>query len=172
MKKIVSSFAILMFTRSVLLIISNECMAQNLDFKRFAVPGGISMGLVRCLTIDEQGYIWFGGVGIFRYDGYQVKAYKNDPLNPNSLGSNTIESIWAGKNGIIWIGTKGYGLDRFDPAKSTFTHFRMPQLIHNKVSALFEDRDGILWVGTHGGLDRFDAATGLFIHYTQPVISN
>ena len=51
-------------------------------------------------------------------------AYKNDPLNLQSLGSNIIESICADKDGIIWVGTKGYGLDRFDPATGIFTHFR------------------------------------------------
>ncbi|MBC7875370.1 MAG: hypothetical protein H7Y01_15325 [Ferruginibacter sp.] len=148
----------------------NAASSQNVGFKPFVAPGGISMGFVPGITQDAKGYMWFGATGLYRYDGYHLTAYKNDPLNPQSLGSNIIESICADKSGVIWVGTKGYGLDRFDPATGIFTHFRHnPQdpssLIHNKVTVLFQDREGFLWIGTHGGLDRMDIKTGKFYHY-------
>jgi ligand-binding sensor domain-containing protein len=129
------------------------------------------MGFVLGVTQDASGYMWFGANGgLYRYDGYQITAYKNDPLNPQSLGSNIIESICADKSGVIWVGTKGYGLDRLDPATGKFTHYRhnpqdLSSLIHNKVTVLFQDREGFLWIGTHGGLDRLDIKTGKFYHY-------
>ena len=68
--------------------------------------------------------------GLFRYDGHEMINYKhaminykNDPANPNSLSNNWIESIYIDSAGIIWLGTWGNGLDRFDPATGIFTHY-------------------------------------------------
>ena len=113
------------------------------------------MGILTGITQDTKGYMWFVGTGLYRYDGYNTKKYLNDPFNPNSLGSNQLECIYADKNGIIWIGTQGYGLDRFDPSTGIFTHYRHnpadpSSIIHNKVTALLQDHEGILWIGTHG----------------------
>ena len=68
--------------------------------------------------------MWFASKkGLYRYDGYNIISYKNNPLNPNSLASNSLESICIDSIGILWIGTFGSGLDRFDPATEKFTHF-------------------------------------------------
>ena len=68
------------------------------------------------------------------------------------------------------MGTRGGGLDRFDPTTGAFSHYRhdpaqATSLGDDNVFALWEDDDGALWVGTDGGLDRFDPATGTFTHY-------
>src|SRR5262245_35376664 len=40
-------------------------------------PGGIVQ--------DKYGFVWFGThVGLYRYDGYSLKAYRRDPDDPNS----------------------------------------------------------------------------------------
>ena len=68
--------------------------------------------------------MWFASKkGLYRYDGYTIISYKNNPLNPSSLESNSLESMCIDSSGIIWIGTFGSGLDRFDPATESFTHF-------------------------------------------------
>lgn len=124
---------------------------------------------------DNRGYMWFASKnGLFRYDGYSMKQYRNDPLNQNSLSSDALESICIDKNGIIWIGTFSAGLERFDPVKETFTHFRHnqsePSSINNDtVSVVFSDRQGVLWIGAHG-LDKLDEKTGRFIHYIHSAI--
>ncbi len=166
--------SIFIFTLLFLLAITCEIPAQNITFKPFAPPGESPMGLITGMTQDTRGYMWFAGIGLYRYDGYSLKSYVNDPSNPNSLGSNQLESICADKNGIIWIGTQGYGLDRFDPATGIFTHYRHnsndpSSIIHNKVTVLTLDHEGILWIGTHGGLERMDTGTGRFFHYRRNI---
>ena len=71
---------------------------------------------------------------------------------------------------LIWIGTFGKGLDRFDPSSGAFRHYGHnakdeTELTNDTVTAILQDHQGILWVGTHGGLSRLDSRTGKFIHY-------
>ena len=75
------------------------------------------------------------------------------------------------RSGILWIGTRDAGLNRFDPASGVFTAaYRHdpanPQnLSHAMVWAIAEDPRGDLWIGhAGGGLTRLKPATG---HLTQ-----
>ncbi len=80
-------------------------------------------------------------------------------------------AIYEDRQGVLWIGSDGGGLDRFDRATGRFAHYRHDpnnpdSLGHDAVWAIHEDRQGMLWVGTNGGgLDQFDRATGRFTHY-------
>lgn len=119
---------------------------------------------------DRQGYMWLASKnGLFRYDGYQMIHYKNNPLDANSLASDMLEAICIDKAGIIWIGTFASGLDRFDPATGRFTHFRHnllePSSINSdSIQVLSVDRNGTLWIGGNG-LDRFNPGNNTFTHY-------
>ena len=55
-------------------------------FTQVPAPGG-SWGLeVIRGTQDLKGYMWFGSIGLHRYDGYTFKSYFFDPLDSSSLG--------------------------------------------------------------------------------------
>lgn len=56
------------------------------------------------------------------------------------------------------------GLDRFDPATSHFTAYKLDKQTAAQIDIeIKEDRQGKLWIGTHSaGLERFDPATGRF----------
>lgn len=151
------------------LVYTVTAVAQEVAFKSFLPPKGSFFPGVG--VQDTQGYMWFGSEsGLHRYDGYQVITYFNDPLDKNSLSGHKIESIGAGSDGSIWIGTNGFGLDRLDPATGIFTHFPHDpddpsSLSSNMVTAILEDSEGMIWVGTHTGLNRLDPKTKTFTRY-------
>lgn len=144
--------------------------SQELILNKVPTPDGENIDFITGITQDANGLMWFSTkVGLISYDGKNLKNFKNNPLNPNSLVSNFTESICA-DNGKIWIGTLGYGLDRFDPATGIFTHFLhnpddSNSLSNDTVTQILKDRDGILWIGTHGGLNKYDPENNRFIHY-------
>jgi len=77
-------------------------------------------------------------------DGVEV-AY-----NPNYIVSLVVEP-----NGVVWAGTWGGGLARFDGKK--FTNFTVADgLPGNHVFMLHRDENGQLWAGTNNGLARID----------------
>lgn len=66
---------------------------------------------------------------------------------------NYIVSLAVDRDGIVWAGTWGGGLARFDGKK--FTNFTVADgLPGNHVFMLHLDRQGRLWIGTNNGLAR------------------
>ncbi|MDQ1350381.1 MAG: hypothetical protein QG657_682, partial [Acidobacteriota bacterium] len=60
------------------------------------------------------------------------------------------------KKGVLWIGTYGAGLKRFDREKGTIISYLCDPhdfntLSHNYVNTIYQDESGILWIGTRGG---------------------
>lgn len=100
----------------------------------------------------------------------QLEAkYHAEPDDPYSLNKNVIKSLLRDHTGMIWVGTIGGGLNRFDPKRKAFYHFG--RKLTNKgnhyteVRALLEDSFGNLWVGTEGGGLFRNTAGGSWDHY-------
>lgn len=88
-----------------------------------------------------------------------------------SLSNNSIFTLFEDKNHMLWIGTLGGGLNRFNPITHSFTTFkydpRNPRsLSNNVVRSVCEDSSGTLWIGTRGGgLNRFNPQTQDFTRF-------
>ncbi len=72
---------------------------------------------------------------------------------------------------MLWVGTQGEGVSRFDPRTKQFTVYRHksddPQSLSNdRVSAIREDRHGRLWIGTDNGLNLLDRNRGTVTVFT------
>ena len=75
-----------------------------------------------------------------------------------SYNPNYVFSIVAALDGIIWAGTWGGGLARFDG--KTWSNFTTKDgLSGNMVFAVARDSKGVLWLGTDKGVTRYDGKT-------------
>ncbi|GAB5553127.1 MAG: two-component regulator propeller domain-containing protein [Saprospiraceae bacterium] len=141
------------------------------QFEVFELPGNELGNHVQTIAQDSFGFMWFGSQnGLHRWDGYAFKTYLHDPEESESIASDYIESIHVGRDGTLWLGTWGEGLDRFDYKTQTFEHFKFdvnnPNTISNDyISDIVEDHVGNIWLATNMGLARLDPATGVFKHY-------
>ncbi|MDZ4701802.1 MAG: two-component regulator propeller domain-containing protein [Rhodothermales bacterium] len=84
-----------------------------------------------------------------------------DPLGHSGPNHNWISDIGQDQNGIIWIATRGGGLNRFDPSTSTFSYFLVEAEGHaieaNNLTSLFVDSvQPWVWVSSGNGIYRFD----------------
>jgi ligand-binding sensor domain-containing protein len=104
-----------------------------------------------------------------KFDGTTFTNYTHDLDDPNSLNA-PVNKIQEDDRGVLWLGTYT-GLDKFDPANETFTHYQHRQanptsLSNDVVTFLGTDKQGGFWVGTlGGGLNKFDPQTGRFITF-------
>ncbi len=155
----------------LLLASTYQAAGQQIFFNKVPPPDGKTFVHVTGITQDMNGYIWLATKkGLCRYDGYQMITYKNNPLDPNSPASDILETVCVDSTGVVWIGTDGAGIDRFDPSTGLFQHFRHNpkdpgSLSADWVTVVMLDHEGILWVGTGLGLDRYDAKSGTFKHF-------
>ncbi len=145
--------------------------AQDIHFTTVESPKENPWSGVLAMTQDPQGYLWFATKeGVYKYDGHQYTSYQHEPSNTNSVSLNWVETVLADKSGIIWIGTHGGGLDKFNPATNIFTHYHHQpgnagSLVNDVVAAIIQDSEGMIWAGTLGGLEKFDPKTGAFKHF-------
>jgi signal transduction histidine kinase/ligand-binding sensor domain-containing protein len=125
---------------------------------------GLSFGTVREILQDRRGFLWLAtyGGGLNKYDGYQFDVYRHNPGDPTTLAHDVVNAIYEDSSGFLWAGTMG-GLDRYDPASGTFTHY----LEGTEVLSLGGDSTGMLWVGTWNGLLSFDPQGGTVTHTYQ-----
>ncbi len=79
---------------------------------------------------------------------------------------NYIVSLAVGRDGVVWAGTWGGGLARFDGQRWT-NYTTRDGLPGNHVFMLYIDRDGTLWIGTSAGLARFRADGEGFVTLTR-----
>ena len=92
--------------------------------------------------------------------------YRHVPGDPYSLKSNTNFAIFEDKNGIVWIGSNGYGLIKLEPEQNKIIYYTTRDgLPENVILNIVEDNDGFLWLSTNQGISRFDPRTISFKNY-------
>jgi ligand-binding sensor domain-containing protein/signal transduction histidine kinase len=143
----------------------------------FDMEDGLTDNLIRCITEDKKGNIWFGtdGGGMSRYDGNRVEAMENGEeiterdkqdlkkvngkfvksftnfTTAQGLETNSVLSITEDKTGVIWVGTLGGGLSRYD-GKSFMTYTTSDGLPDNVVTQVVVDKHENIIIGTNYGL--------------------
>lgn len=142
------------------LFLSNNCIGQELNFKRLTINEGLSQNTAFCILQDKTGFIWVGTEdGLNKYDGYDFTIYKHDNNNRSSLSNSQVNALCEDPQENLWVGTSK-GLNLFDRDSESFS-----VKSNDFVTILLYDSRGNLWIGTFEGLKRYDYATKRLITY-------
>jgi len=141
-------------------------------------PHSLCGNMVEAIYEDNIGALWIGtwdnGVSRFDRKASKFRLYQPDPNNPNSMSGGYVRSICEDPNApgrVFWIGTMQGGLNRFDRAENTWTHFKHDPKNQNSLSGdalgpIYADQTGVLWIGIlPDGLNKFNPKTGTFTIY-------
>jgi ligand-binding sensor domain-containing protein/putative methionine-R-sulfoxide reductase with GAF domain len=161
----------------LLSLISNDALlaqSEKLLFDHLPNIKGLGKRSITSICQDNYGFIWFGTQdGLLRFDGYELRVFKNRLDDPNSLSDNNIRAIAKDKQGNLWIATQGGGLNKFDLVHEQFYRFindpKTDQSISgNAVWSTIVDSKGSVWCGTwSNGLNSFDPIKNTWIRYGQ-----
>ena len=81
----------------------------------------------------------------------------------DGLADDWVDSILEDREGVLWFGTKGGGVSRYDGLVFQALS-RKDGLAHDAVRKVLQDQNGDVWIATHGGLIRYRP------HHTPPRI--
>lgn len=169
----------------------NRYNRQQGNFTRFTNnpedPNTLSHNSVRAIAQDASGVLWLGTFGgglnrlvlqpksatgtgkseIFEPEKYILTRYTHNSHDPNSLSDNSVQSIYIDKNGILWIGTFGGGLNRFDPKTEKFEHWTESNsdLPNNVIYGVLGDKQGNIWLSSNRGISKYNPKTNSFTNY-------
>ncbi len=155
------------------------CKYDGKTFTHYTRKDGLPSNNVQDILEDRQGNIWFGcrvrendhpdpekrtgEGGLCRYDGRNFTTYPEQ----EGLNKNDVYSVYADRDGNVWIGATRVGVYRYDG--KTFTMYRgtdrMDLTYSFGVQDILQDRNGTMWFGFSGGLFRLSGAS--IIHVTQ-----
>ena len=158
---------------SLLLMSSNPLWAKKPFFRFDQQPLGQGLTNFWVLKVLQgpQGFIWVATQGgLFRFDGYDYKAFRHDPADPSSLSDNYVHNLYFDSSGVLWLSLLRGGLARFDAKTETFTSYRYDldnsnSLSNDQVMDISEDSAGDLWIATNNGLNRYHRQTDTFTRF-------
>jgi signal transduction histidine kinase/ligand-binding sensor domain-containing protein len=120
----------------------------------------------------SNGNLWIahGDITIFDKDDRLLNRLFHASQDPNSLSGAFASEIYETKDGVIWVGTNGLGLNKFNPYRSAFSylgHFPGAQvsLRDNFVTSVFTEDDTTLLVGTLDGFNVINLAERKSFHF-------
>lgn len=148
---------------------------RELKFDHLSKEDGLSSSDITSIVQDKQGFVWIGTIdGLNRYDGYNIKIYRNAPEDSTSLCDNRISVLYVDHLGELWIGTENNGLSRYNRNTDTFVNYSYKpydskSLSYYYVTSIVEDADQNLWVGTLSGLNLFNRKKDNFTHFLREI---
>jgi len=156
---------------SVFALFELTAQMYPIKFERIGVEQGFQQSSLNAMVQDSIGFLWLGTPdALYKYDGNSFTAIKHDPGNINTLSDNNILSLFVDSKGILWIGTAGGGLNRFDSNENKMVRYKVG--IQDEkgssdvtVRGITQDKYGFIWFSTANGLNRLDQKTGYISKY-------
>jgi signal transduction histidine kinase/ligand-binding sensor domain-containing protein/DNA-binding response OmpR family regulator len=151
---------LLLIQWSSILAVENGQLFNNLKVK-----DGLPVNEIFTIGQDTTGFMWFGTInGFLRYDGYDMKLFRQDGTGKIVLPDNQITSLANDNQLGLWIGCYE-GLMYFDTRtnESRLIDLGKPR----EVRCLLLQNDSLLWVGTSEGLIELNTKNLSFKLYNE-----
>lgn len=119
---------------------------------------------------DDEGILWIacalnGGLIKFNKHTNEIKIYKSDENDSNTLSYNGIKTLAIDKENNLWIGTQ-YGLNKFNKDKEEFTRYtEVDGLANNFINGIVVDNENNIWASTNYGISKYDNEYNKFVNY-------
>lgn len=131
----------------VLFVIAQKLHSQQIISKQLLLTEHLSTSESTDLYQDKEGFIWVGtNNGILRYDGYDIRIFRNNYKESELVTSNVI-TAFAEDEKHIWVGTQK-GLNLINKKTLRISHFRHTDIKNDNIRALHSDSQGNIWIGT------------------------
>lgn len=102
---------------------------ESIRFKQSVIT--IPTTMYGGFLVDRDGFVWISatGLGVYRYDGYELKRFFS------SILGTMISSIVEDKDGMIWIASFSDGITCYDKETGLFTGYKHDPDNRNSLSS-------------------------------------
>jgi signal transduction histidine kinase/DNA-binding response OmpR family regulator/streptogramin lyase len=147
-------------TRESGLFLVNKKKGILRSFQKNDDGDGLPSNNIRAIAQEAGQFVWVGtqddGICKINLKTNEIKIYKHEPGNVNSLASNQIKSLFYDNKGILWIGTNGNGLCALDIVNEQFYNYTVKEgLANDVVYATLPDEQNNLWLSSNRGITKF-----------------
>ncbi|MEJ8843338.1 two-component regulator propeller domain-containing protein [Lacibacter sp. H375] len=144
---------------------------EDINFTTLTTKDGLSSNNVNAIIKDRYGFMWFAtDDGLNRFDGANIKVYRNKQTDSTSLQANEILSLHEDKEGDLWVGTSSGSLSLYNRKKDAFFNFPSKPaenaIRNNVILSLCTDFQGNLWIGHYDGISIMDKKTQRISDFT------
>ncbi|TQV85068.1 hybrid sensor histidine kinase/response regulator transcription factor [Aliikangiella coralliicola] len=131
---------------------------------------------VQIIEEGPDGQLWLGtrnGLILFDPATKKYVHYQHKENKPESLGGQSILSIFKDREGLFWFGSYAKGIDKYNPEMKRFGHHVSSGnddecLSGNLIYSSYIDSYGDIWLGANGkGLHRIDRKNSHCYWYRQ-----
>lgn len=132
---------------------------QRFIQKIYTTADGLPQNTAKSMLQAKNGYIWiatFGGLS--RFDGLEFKNYT--PSNTPALTDNRLTTLFEDDDGVLWIGSEGGNLFKYDGGKFSFVFSEQENTADLSFRSILADRSGRLWINKLSELISFDPTSG------------
>jgi ligand-binding sensor domain-containing protein/two-component sensor histidine kinase len=164
---------------SIHLLLSSSLFSQFVFDKAVTITkdNGLPTNNISSMKKGEDGFVWIAtNQGLCRFDGQQVKVYREGRDLQYSLFDNSVNAVQPAKN-EVWVGTN-QGVSVLNTTDNSFRHFQLTKngksdtlkkRFGQTVNTLFKDRKGNIWIGTRdSGVYVYEKARDNFRSFPLP----
>ncbi len=136
---------------------------RSLQCRRIALepPGSVEdiYFEIQALALGRERRLWVGtnaGLVALNLASGRFRRYRQDASDPKSLAHDQVRAVHEDAEGVLFVGTWGGSLSRYDRNREKFGLVRHSpddptSLSSDHIWCFLEEADGTLWVGTEGG---------------------
>ena len=146
-------------------------------FEQFGSKGdgrGTNQKLILDIIPEDDNHLLLavdmGGINRFNKTTRTFEYFMYSNNNEDGLNNNGIWCFHRDREGILWVGTSGGGINYIRSGRNNFKLFRHTNnpnsLSYSFTGCFYEDHLGMIWIGTDGGgVDVMDPENGTFTSF-------
>ncbi len=142
---------------------------KDIVFEQITNESGRSLGFITGIEQDQLGFMWFSTRGgLYRYNGYSYKLFKNRRSDSLSLPFNDITYLYFDNNRNFWM-RHFDEIAVFKDEKRVFKFDSITSCNYDIEAKIVQDKKGNYWIGPTGnGLIKYNPKTGIKNIYHRP----
>ncbi len=121
-----------------------KAQQHHFEFTYYTQDNGLSTAVIIQITKDSTGFLWLVSEnGLMRFDGYNFKLFRHNPLDSNSIPSNYVSNIWVDKRGNLFV-KHTMGISHYNSSTQSFK--KIIELDNNREASFINSDTNGTWI--------------------------